>query len=102
MVDDASGYHESRVDGASDDPTEWVPGTVIEPVVERVEAFIWEILGGAVVEVGIELVDDWFESEERIMSKNGSVSWGEIIKPEDWKQTSWEGEDAGDGEDGEL
>ena len=54
--------HKARVDGAADDPTQRIPGSVIKPVVETVESILSQVLGGAVVEVGIKLVNDWFES----------------------------------------
>lgn len=53
-----SGGHEARVDGAADNAAQRVPRPVIEPVQEIVGAFRGQELGGAVVEVGIVLVDD--------------------------------------------
>lgn len=49
--------HETWIDRAADDTAEWVPGAVIEPVMERVETLFREIFRRAVVEVRIELVD---------------------------------------------
>ena len=43
------------------DTAQWVPGPVVEPVVEGVEALLGQILGRPIVEVGIELVNDRFE-----------------------------------------
>ena len=55
--EDGRGDHEPGVDGAADDPAERVPGAVVEPVVEGVEALLGEEARRAVVEVGVELVD---------------------------------------------
>lgn len=57
--------HETGIDGAADDTAERVPGSVVEPVVERVEALFGEELGGAVVEIRIELVDDRLIAQHR-------------------------------------
>lgn len=56
-------HHEARVDGAADDAAQGVPGPVIEPVVEVVKALGREVLGGAKVEVGVELVDHGLEAQ---------------------------------------
>lgn len=45
------------IDGAPYDPTQGVPGPVVEPVVEVVEALLGQEPRRAVVEVRIELVD---------------------------------------------
>lgn len=94
MVEEAGRDHEAGVDGASDDPenslvgeqvdtiggassqrdvrveeagatpAQRVPGTIIEPVVEVVEAFVCEVFRGAVVEVRVKLVDHRFKPGE--------------------------------------
>jgi len=56
-VDGGSGEHEARVKRAADDAAERVPGLGVEPVPELGEAIAREEERGAVVEVGIELVD---------------------------------------------
>ena len=65
VVDDAGGDHEARVDGSPNDPTKGIPGPVVKPVVETVESIISQVLGCAVVEVGIELVNDGFKPAGR-------------------------------------
>ena len=65
MVDGSRGNHEARVDRSTDDTTQGVPGTVIEPVVKGVEAFFGQELRRAIVEVRIELMDDGFVSQNR-------------------------------------
>ena len=56
-VDGGRGHHQARVDGPADDPAQRVPGAIVEPVVEGVEALLGEEPGRPVVEVGVELVD---------------------------------------------
>ena len=58
-------YVQTWVDCASDDPTKRIPGAIIEPVVELVEALLCQEAGGAVVEVGIELVNNALKAEHR-------------------------------------
>ena len=53
------------INGPSDDTAQWVPGTVVKPVVEVVETLLCQETGGAVVEVGIELVDHTLEAQHR-------------------------------------
>lgn len=57
--------HKTRVYSTTNDPAERVPGPIVEPVVETVEPVFSQVLGRPVVEVGIELVDDTLESENR-------------------------------------
>eukprot|EP00053_Salpingoeca_punica_P010929 m.97584 g.97584 ORF g.97584 m.97584 type:complete len:573 (+) comp15536_c0_seq2:800-2518(+) len=57
VEDERGGDHEARVDGAADDAAERVPGAVVKPVVEVVEALLHQVLRGAVVEVRVKLVD---------------------------------------------
>mmetsp|Transcript_17093 Transcript_17093/g.65164 ORF Transcript_17093/g.65164 Transcript_17093/m.65164 type:complete len:372 (-) Transcript_17093:541-1656(-) len=49
--------HEPRVDGSADGAPQGVPAAVVEPVEEVQEALAGQVLGGAEVEVRIELVD---------------------------------------------
>ena len=74
-------YHEAGVDGAPDDAPQGIPGAVIEPVVEIVEAFLRQILGGAVVEVGVKLMNDRFKpNKEKIYQFVPlSVLWSLIL-----------------------
>ena len=57
LVDEGGRDHEPRIDGAADDAAERIPCAVIKPVVEVEETFLNKVLGGAVVEVGVKLVD---------------------------------------------
>lgn len=41
----------TRIDGASDDSAEWVPRTIIEPVVKLVKALLGQETSGAVIEI---------------------------------------------------
>ena len=61
MVDGAGSDHETGVDGSSDNPTQGVPSSVVKPVVETVESMFRQVLGCAIVEVGIELVNYRFK-----------------------------------------
>ena len=65
MIEESRGDHETRIDGTADDATKRVPGAVVEPVVEIVEALSGEVLSGAVVEVGIEFVNDRLVAQHR-------------------------------------
>lgn len=49
MVDDSARDHQSRVQSTSGDSAKRVPGPVIEPVPERVEAMGDKVFGGAEV-----------------------------------------------------
>ena len=61
VVDDTGGDHEAGVDGAADDTSEGIPCSVVKPVVEIVEPILGQILGCAVVEIWIKLVNDGFK-----------------------------------------
>ena len=61
MVDGTGSDHETWVDGSSNDPTKGVPGSVIKPIVEIVEALFCEVLCCTVIEVGIKLMNNRFE-----------------------------------------
>ena len=67
-------YHEAGVDGAPDDAPQGIPGAVIKPVVEIVEAFLRQILGGAVVEVGVKLMNDRFKPNKEKINQSVSLS----------------------------
>lgn len=82
-VEEGGGEHEAGVEGAADDAAERVPGLEIEPVPELLEAVADEVESGAVVEVGVELVD------------HGLVA-------EDAEEADGEGEDIDEEEDGEA
>ena len=71
MVDNGCGHHQTGVDRATDDSSQGVPSTIVEPVVEAVKSFLRQIASCPVVEVRIELVNDVLESE------NGEQSQGE-------------------------
>ena len=62
VVDDTGSDHETRVDGATNNTTQWVPSSVIKPVVKVVETLLCQVFSCAVVEVGIKLVNDRFKS----------------------------------------
>ena len=57
--------HQTRVDGATNDTAQRVPGTVIKPVVKLIEPFLRKEPGGSIVEVGIELVNNTLKSQHR-------------------------------------
>lgn len=46
----------------SDDPSEGIPGSLVEPVVEGIEALFGEKLCRAIVEIRIKLMDDALEA----------------------------------------
>ena len=50
VVDESRGQHQSGVDGAAHDPTQRVPGALVEPVEEVVEAMLHHVRRGPVVE----------------------------------------------------
>lgn len=56
-VNDGGGDHETRVERSADDAAQRIPALGVEPVPEVVEAVAGEVEGGAVVEVGVKLVD---------------------------------------------
>lgn len=62
-VEQRGGDHEAREEGAADDAAERVPALEIEPVPELAESMVGEEERGAVVEVGIELVDHGLVAE---------------------------------------
>jgi histone H3/H4 len=45
----------TRIHGSSNDTTQRIPSSLIEPIQKVVESFIDEVFGAAEVEVGIEL-----------------------------------------------
>ena len=57
-VDSTRCEHEARVDGAADDTAQRVPGALVEPVEKVVVAILDHVVSGAVVEPGIEFVND--------------------------------------------
>ena len=83
VVEEASSDHETGIDCSSNNPTKWIPGSVVKPVVKVVETLIREVLGCSVVEVRIELMDDRLKAKDR-------------------EEPDGEGQDGGDGEDGQL
>ena len=56
-------FKQTWIDGTTNNPTEWIPCSVIKPVVEVVKSFFSEKLGGSVVEVGIKLMNDALKSQ---------------------------------------
>ena len=60
MIDRRWGDHQSRVDRSTNDTSQRVPGSVIEPIVERVEPFVRQELRRTIVEVRIELMNHRF------------------------------------------
>ena len=64
-VDGARRDHEARVDRAADDAPQWVPGALVEPVEEVVEAVRHHVIGRAVVEPRVELVNDALVADHR-------------------------------------
>lgn len=52
---------QTGINSSSNDTAQRVPGSVVKPVVELVETFLCQILGCAVVEVGIKLMDNTFK-----------------------------------------
>lgn len=54
-----------RVHGAAHDSAQRIPGHRVKPVPHLVEAILREVLGHAVVEVRVELVDDALVLDDR-------------------------------------
>lgn len=54
MVDGAAGDHEAGVESATGDTAKRMPGAVIKPVPEAVEAIGDEVFGSPEVEPGID------------------------------------------------
>jgi len=63
-VEQCGGHHETREERAPDDAAERVPALGVEPVPELAEAVLGEEERGAVVEVGVELVDHGLVAED--------------------------------------
>ena len=61
MVYDTSCDHETRVDGATNDPSKGIPSSVIKPVVEIIESFLSQVLSCTVVKVRIKLMNNRFK-----------------------------------------
>lgn len=70
-VDEGSGDHEAGVESAADDATEGIPALRVEPVPELIKAVAGEEKGGAIVEIGVELVD------HGLVAKNAEEADGE-------------------------
>ena len=51
------------IDSSTNDSAQGVPCSVIKPVMEAVESLLGEKLGGTIVEVWIELVNDTLKSQ---------------------------------------
>ncbi len=71
VEDGSRGDHEPGVDGAADDPPQRIPSAIVKPIVKAVEALVGQILGGPVIEVGIELVN------HGLVAKHGEETDGE-------------------------
>ena len=52
------GWEPHRIDCASDNSAQWIPGAIIKPVPHVIESILCEELSDSVIEVGIELMDD--------------------------------------------
>lgn len=78
-VDGGGGEHEAGVEGAADNAAERVPWLRVEPVPELGEAVACEEERGAVVEVGVELVDHGLvaENAEEARDEGEDVDEGE-------------------------
>lgn len=50
VVDATRRDHQTGVHGAADNTTEWVPGTLVEPIQEVVESMLYHVRSGPVVE----------------------------------------------------
>ena len=61
MINAAGSYHEARIDGSTNDPAQRVPGSVIKPVVKRIEPVIRQVFGRPVVEIRIKFMDNRFK-----------------------------------------
>ena len=70
VVDEARGEHEAGIDGAADNATERVPGALVEPVEEVIEAVRDHVIGGAVVEPRVELVYDTLVADHREQARH--------------------------------
>lgn len=64
-MDGARRDHETRVDSAAYNATERVPGALVEPVQEVVEAVDYHVIRSAIVEPRVELVDDALIADHR-------------------------------------
>lgn len=63
----------TRIDSAPNDPAQWVPCSVIKPVVEAVETFLSQVFGGPEIKVRIKLVNDALEPQHG--KQSGRESW---------------------------
>lgn len=62
-VERGRGDHQAGIDGAADDPSQGIPGALIEPVVKVVETLLGQEPRGAVVKVRVKLMDDTLEAQ---------------------------------------
>ena len=65
VVENGGRDHQTRIDGATNDPSQRIPSSVVEPIVKLVKSFISQKFGCAVVEVGIKLVNHHLIPEHR-------------------------------------
>lgn len=67
------GYHQPRINSASNNPAQRIPRPIIEPVVEVVEALLGQEPRGTVVEVRVKLMDHTLESQHG--EQTGNKGW---------------------------
>ena len=65
MVNDGRSDHQPRIDGATNDPSQRIPSSVVEPIVKLVKSFVGQKFGCTVIEVRIELVNHHLIPEHR-------------------------------------
>jgi len=65
VIEEAGSDHEARIDGTTDDPTQGVPSSIVEPIVKVIEAVLGEVFCSAIIEIWIKFMDDRLESKNR-------------------------------------
>ena len=71
VIEERWGDHETGIDGTTDDSSQWIPSSIVEPIVKAVEAFFGQIFCGSIVKIRIEFVN------HGLVSQNGEQSRGE-------------------------
>lgn len=57
MVDDSAGNHQAGIESSSSNPTKRIPGSIIKPIPEGVEAMGNKMFGGAEVKPRVNCKD---------------------------------------------
>ena len=61
----AGSDHQTGINRAANDPSKRIPCPIIEPIMKLVKSFFSQKLGGAIIEIGIELMDHYFITQNR-------------------------------------